>query len=186
MEKIKKFCLTHISMDKSGYSRESDISIGEKFPPLELETTKGSLRLPNYFANKWFILFSHPKDFTPVCTLEYVQFAKKFSSFNELNCGVVGLSLDSLKSHEDWIKDLSDKYDVEIPYPIISDENSSISLKLGILNKKNDITNRSVIFVDTNGIIRSILHYPPEISRSVNEIIRVLNELQKCDEKKDM
>lgn len=165
----------------------SEISVGVEFPNIKLKTTLGELALPEHYKNKWFVLFSHPKNFTAICTAEFVSFAKSYSNFKSLNCELVGYSLDTLESHKEWVKSIYDRYDVDISYPIVSDAEKVISSKLGILYSKHpDITLRSTFIVDSNSVIRSILHYPPELPRNVDEILRIVEELQKFDEKNNL
>lgn len=167
----------------SDFSENRENLIGKKFPKLDVATTKGDISLPGSFENKWFVLFSHPKDFTAICAAEFVSFGKMYSKFKSLDCELIGLSLDSLDSHKKWTSSIYDKYDVEIEYPVISDSDGVISSKLGILySKDKDITVRSVFVVDGGGIIRAVLHYPPELHRDVDEIIRIVSELKKFDE----
>ena len=160
------------------------IKIGNKFPFVILNTTKGTVTLPDDYNGKWFIFFSHPKDFTRVCTTEYVAFGKKYNKFKELNCELIGMSLNSLKTHNEWFEELENKFDVIIDYPVASDEKSELSTKLGILYEKNkSVTIRSLFLVDDKRVIRAVLNYPPEIMRSPEEVLRIIKELQEYDGK---
>lgn len=158
------------------------VKVSEKFEKILVKTTKGDLTLPDDFAGKWFVLFSYPSDFTSVCSTEIADFAKKVDDFEELDCSLIGISLNDLDSHMKWIEDLDNKYDVKITFPLISDEDKKISEKLGILySKNNDFTIRSAFVIDSNGEVRASLHYPPEIKRNVDEVLRIITNLQKVD-----
>ncbi len=159
--------------------------IGDRFPEMEVVTTHGKKRLPEDYKGKWFILFSHPADFTPVCTTEFVSFAKHADSFKALNAELIGLSIDQVFSHLKWVEWIKEKLGVEIPFPIIADDQGEVAKALGMIApKKGTNTVRAVFIVDPNGIIRLILYYPQEIGRNIEEILRALKALQLSDEKK--
>ncbi len=153
--------------------------IGEKFPEMTVQTTHGDIKLPNDYSGKWFVLFSHPADFTPVCTTEFVAFAKRYNDFKELNTELLGLSVDSTFSHIKWIEWIKEKLGVEVPFPIIADPRGRVSEKLGLLHAQSAThTVRAVFIVDTEGIIRAILYYPQELGRNIDEILRMIKGLQ--------
>ena len=128
------------------------------------------------------MLFSHPADFTPVCTTEFVSFAKRFDEFKELNVELIGLSADQIHSHIKWVEWIKDNLDVEIPFPIVAD-NGDIAKKLGMIHPgKGTNTVRAVFLVDPEGIVRLILYYPQEIGRNVDEILRAIKAFQVSDE----
>ncbi len=157
-------------------------AIGEKFPELEVVTTHGKMKLPDYFRGKWFVLFSHPADFTPVCTTEFAAFAKRYNDFKKLNAGLIGLSVDSTFSHIKWIEWIKEKLGIEIPFPIIADPRGEVAQKLGMLHAQSAThTVRAVFIVDPNGTVRAILYYPQEIGRNIDEILRLLKALQISD-----
>ncbi|HDI02457.1 MAG TPA: peroxiredoxin [Ignisphaera sp.] len=157
-------------------------TIGERFPEIEVMTTIGKMKLPKDFEGKWFVLFSHPADFTPVCTSEFVAFAKRFEDFKKLNVELIGLSVDSTYSHIKWIEWIKEKLGVEIPFPIIADPRGEIASKLGMLHAVSAThTVRTVFIVDPKGIIRAILYYPLEIGRNIDEILRLIKALQVSD-----
>ncbi len=154
-------------------------TIGEKFPEMEVLTTHGKLKLPDYFRGKWFVLFSHPADFTPVCTTEFIAFAKRYEEFRSLNTELIGLSIDSVYSHIKWIEWIREKFNIEIKFPIIADPRGEIASRLGMLHAQfTTHTVRTVFIVDDSGIIRAILYYPQEVGRNINEILRLLKALQ--------
>ena len=153
--------------------------LGDKFPKMEVNTTHGKMTLPDDEAGKWFVLFSHPGDFTPVCTTEFIAFAKKNDEFKKLNTDLIGLSVDQLQSHLKWIEWIKEKAKVEIPFPVIADELGRAATKLGMLHpSKGTNTVRAVFIVDDKGYLRLMMYYPQEVGRSVNEVLRALKALQ--------
>lgn len=159
--------------------------IGDKFPEMKVQTTHGMKELPKDYEGKWLVLFSHPADFTPVCTTEFVSFAKKKSEFDELNAELLGLSIDQVFSHIKWDEWIEEKLDVEIPFPIIADAAGDVAAKIGMVHPgKGSTTVRAVFLVDPNGIIRLIIYYPQEIGRNMDEIVRALKALQVADKNK--
>ncbi|ABM80100.1 peroxiredoxin [Hyperthermus butylicus] len=157
-------------------------SIGEKFPEIEVMTTHGKIKLPDHFRGKWFVLFSHPADFTPVCTTEFVAFAKRYEDFKKLNTELIGLSVDSTFSHIKWAEWIKEKLGVEIPFPIIADPTGEVAKKLGLLHAQSSTaTVRAVFVVDDKGVVRAILYYPQEVGRNIDEILRLIESLQISD-----
>ncbi|ABQ46150.1 MAG: putative peroxiredoxin [Thermotoga sp. 47_83] len=158
--------------------------IGEEFPRLEVKTTHGKKILPDDFRGKWFVLFSHPADFTPVCTTEFVAFQKRYDEFKKLNTELIGLSIDQVFSHIKWIEWIKEKLGVEIEFPVIADDLGEVSRRLGLIHpSKGTNTVRAVFIVDPNGIIRAIVYYPQEVGRNIDEILRAVRALQTSDEK---
>ncbi len=159
--------------------------LGEKFPEMEVQTTHGRLKLPSDYAGKWFVLFSHPGDFTPVCTTEFVAFAKRQEEFRKLNAELVGLSVDQVFSHIKWVEWIREKLGTDIGFPVIADASAAVSAKLGMIHPgKGANTVRAVFVVDSNGIVRLILYYPQEIGRNIDEVVRALTALQASDKNK--
>ncbi len=160
-------------------------SIGEKFPEMEVMTHKGKIKLPDYYVQqgKWFVLFTHPADFTPVCTTEFVAFAKRYEDFKKLNTELIGLSVDSTFSHIKWTEWIKEKLGVEIPFPVIADSTGEVAKKLGLIHPAHapDVTVRAVFIVDNRGVIRAILYYPTEAGRNIDEILRLVHILQISD-----
>ena len=158
--------------------------LGEEFPEMKVMTTHGEKTLPGDYKGKWFVLFSHPSDFTPVCTTEFVEFAKQEDKFKELNTELIGLSVDAVFSHMKWTEWIKDNLNVDINYPIIADELGRTAIRLGMIHPaKGSATVRAVFIVDNKGIVRLIMYYPQEVGRDINEIIRALKGLQVADEK---
>lgn len=156
--------------------------IGDKFPEMEVITTHGTMTLPNDMEGKWFVLFSHPADFTPVCTTEFVAFQKRMEDFKKLNCELVGLSIDQVFSHIKWVQWINENLDVEIQFPVIADDTGKVAAKLGLIHPgKGTNTVRAVFIVDPKGITRAILYYPQELGRNMDEIVRMVKGLQVSD-----
>jgi peroxiredoxin (alkyl hydroperoxide reductase subunit C) len=156
--------------------------LGEKFPEVDVKTTHGTIKLPDHYKGKWFVLFSHPADFTPVCTTEFVEFAKMYPKFKEINTELIGLSIDQVFSHIKWVEWIKENIGVEIPFPIIADDTGELARKLGMISPyKGTNTVRAVFVVDPKGIIRAVLYYPQEVGRNITEIYRLVLALQTSD-----
>ena len=156
--------------------------IGDKFPEIEVKTTHGKIKLPDAYSGKWFILFSHPADFTPVCTTEFVAFQKRFDQFKELNCELIGLSVDQVFSHIKWVEWIKDNLKIEIKFPIIADDTAGVAKLLGLIHPgKGTNTVRAIFIVDPKQIIRAILYYPQELGRNMDEFLRMIKAFQISD-----
>jgi len=155
--------------------------LGDKFPTLEVQTTHGKMVLPDDLKGKWTVLFSHPADFTPVCTTEFVSFQKHKKEFDEINAQLIGLSIDQVFSHIKWIEWIKEKLDVKIEFPIIA-ATDTLAAKIGMIHPgKGTNTVRAVFIIDPEGVVRTILYYPQEIGRNIPEIVRAVKALQKSD-----
>ena len=159
-----------------------NVKIGEVAPEIDAMSTTGKINLTNY-KGKWIVLFSHPGDFTPVCTTEIIAFAKANTYFENLNTCLIGLSVDSEASHLAWLYDIYLKTGIEIPFPIISDLNGNISRRYGMIanNVSTTKTVRNVFIIDDKGIIRAIFIYPMNVGRCIHEILRTVEALQTAD-----
>lgn len=163
--------------------------IGDKAPAFEAVTTQGKINFPSDFKGKWIILFSHPSDFTPVCTSEFMTFGKYQEEFSALNCQLVGLSVDGVSSHIAWLRTIHDKIEfngiknIEITFPLIADLRMEVAQKYGMIQPNESTTNavRAVFFIDPEGIIRAIIYYPLALGRNFDELKRVLTGLQTID-----
>ena len=156
--------------------------IGDAFPVFEAQTTHGRISLPKDLSGKWFVLFSHPADFTPVCTTEFVAFQKRFEDFQALKCELVGLSIDQVFSHIKWVQWISETLKIKIEFPVIADDTGRIAKILGLIHPgKGTNTVRAVFVVDPKGVIRAILYYPQEIGRNMDEILRMVRAFQVAD-----
>jgi len=157
--------------------------IGDKFPEMTVNTTYGEKKLPDEFEGKWFILFSHPGDFTPVCTTEFYAFQKRYDKFRELNTELIGLSIDQVHSHLKWAEWIEDELGEEIEFPIIADGQGRVANRLGLVHHTGGTaTVRAVFIVDPQATIRAILYYPAELGRNMDEFIRMIKGFQKADE----
>ena len=158
--------------------------IGDPFPEMEVMTTHGKMKLPEAFKKKWFILFSHPADFTPVCTTEFYSFSKRYPKFKKMNCELIGLSIDQVFSHIKWVEWIKANLKEEILFPIIAGT-ESIANKLGLIHPgKGTTTVRAVFIIDPRGIIRAILYYPQELGRNMDEFVRMIWAFQLADKDK--
>lgn len=163
--------------------------IGDPAPEFTAVTTQGEIRFPQDYAGEWVILFSHPADFTPVCTTEFITFASLEDKFAEANCKLVGLSVDGLYSHIAWLRTIKEKIsyrgmkDVEVNFPLIEDITMNVAKKYGMIQPGEDTTKavRAVFFIDPKGIIRTIIYYPLSLGRNFDEIYRALIALQAAD-----
>lgn len=163
--------------------------IGDKAPSFKAVTTQGEINFPEDYAGKWKILFSHPADFTPVCTTEFMTFATRQKEFDDLNCQLVGLSVDGLYSHIAWLRSIQNiefngMKNVEVTFPLIEDIKMDVANKYGMVQPAESDTQavRAVFFIDPNDIIRTIIYYPAALGRNFDEIVRVLKGLQVADE----
>lgn len=162
--------------------------IGDKAPSFKAVTTNGEIDFPKDYKGKWVVLFSHPADFTPVCTTEFMTFAKMADEFKELNTELVGLSVDSLFAHIAWLRKIEelewkDMKNLQVKFPLIEDIKMEVSNKYGMIQPEQSETQavRAVFIIDSKGIIRTILYYPQFTGRNFDEIKRIILALQKTD-----
>ncbi len=159
--------------------------LGARLPELKVLTTHGDMTLPDDLKGKWFVLFSHPADFTPVCTTEFVALAAAHDDFKAINTELVGLSVDAVTAHLKWTEWIKENMNQEIQFPIIADSLGRVAYKLGMIHEaKGTDTVRAVFIVDAKGNLRTMMYYPQEAGRSVKEILRVVKALQYADENK--
>lgn len=164
--------------------------IGEKAPSFKAVTTQGDINFPIDYEGKWVILFSHPADFTPVCTSEFMTFAKMENQFEEANCKLVGLSVDGLYSHIAWLRTIKEKIEykgmknIDVKFPLIEDITMEVATKYGMMmpGESNTKAVRAVFFIDPKGIIRAIIYYPLSLGRNFDELYRALIAMQAADE----
>jgi len=151
-------------------------------PPFEARSTHGPLRLSD-FRGRWLVFFSHPADFTPVCTTEFLAFARAQDRFAAMDCALLGLSVDSVYAHLAWIADIKARHGVEIGFPVVEDISMSIARAYGMLHPDAQTTAavRAVVVIDPNGVTRAISAYPMNVGRSVEEILRLVAALQTAD-----
>jgi len=163
--------------------------IGDKAPAFKAVTTQGDIDFPAQFSGSWVILFSHPADFTPVCTSEFMTFASMEKQFAEANCKLVGLSVDGLYSHIAWLRTIKEKIEyrgmknVEVTFPLIEDITMEVAKKYGMIQPGESTTKavRAVFFIDPKGMIRTVIYYPLSLGRNFDELYRVLVALQTAD-----
>lgn len=157
--------------------------IGDQAPDFEAVTTKGKIKLSDFAKNKWLVMFSHPADFTPVCTTEMSGFAIRKKEFDALNTELLGLSIDSVHSHLAWVNNVREKTGVYFDFPIIADIDMKVSKLYGMLqpNESETAAVRAVFFIDPKKKIRLIMYYPLNVGRNMNEILRALEALQTSD-----
>src|SRR5574344_1367210 len=163
--------------------------IGDAAPEFKAVTTQGDINFPSDYKGKWAILFSHPADFTPVCTSEFMTFASMSKDFEALNCQLVGLSVDGLYSHIAWLRTIKEKIeykgmkDVEVKFPLIEDITMEVAKKYGMMmpGESNTKAVRAVFVIDPKGIIRTIIYYPLSLGRNFDELLRVVIALQTAD-----
>lgn len=157
--------------------------IGERVPSFTAKTTKGTINFPDDYKGKWVVLFSHPADFTPVCTTEFYAFQKRYEEFKKMNTELVGLSIDQVFSHIKWVEWIRDNLNLEIQFPIIADDRGQIAELYGMIHPAmGNSTVRAVFVIDPKGILRTVLYYPQELGRNMDEILRIVKGLQKIDE----
>ncbi|CAM4375794.1 peroxiredoxin [Zobellia nedashkovskayae] len=164
--------------------------IGDAAPEFKAVTTQGDINFPADYKGSWVILFSHPADFTPVCTSEFMTFASMEDKFNEANCKLVGLSIDGLYSHIAWLRTIKEKIEykgmknIEVTFPLIEDISMNVAKKYGMIQPNEDTTKavRAVFFIDPKGIIRTMIYYPLSLGRNFDELYRVIIALQAADE----
>ena len=164
--------------------------IGDPAPKFKAVTTQGEINFPKDYKGNWVILFSHPADFTPVCTSEFMTFATMEKQFAKANCKLVGLSIDGLYSHIAWLRTIKEKIeykgmkDVEVKFPLIEDITMEVARLYGMIQPNEDNTKavRAVFFIDPKGIIRTIIYYPLSLGRNFDELYRVIIALQAADE----
>ncbi len=153
--------------------------LDEPAPLFTARTTQGLLSLED-LRGQWVILFSHPADFTPVCTSEFIAFQKSLPDFEAMNCALVGLSVDSVYAHIAWLESIETKFDVKVTFPVIEDVSMAVSTAYGMIHESSSSTAtvRSVFIIDPDGILKALIHYPLTVGRSVNELLRLLKGLQ--------
>ena len=163
--------------------------IGDKAPSFTAVTTQGTINFPEDYKGKWVILFSHPADFTPVCTTEFMTFASMMDDFKKLNTELIGLSIDSIYAHIAWLRTIKEKIkwngleNIEVEFPVIEDIKMEVAKKFGMISPNESTTQavRAVFFIDPESRIRAYMYYPQSLGRNFEEIKRVIIGLQKAD-----
>lgn len=159
---------------------KSCLNIGDEAPIFSANTTFGSCSLKDY-SGKWLVFFSHPGDFTPVCTTEFISFTKYHPAFKKRNCELLGLSVDNMTSHLAWVCDIYKTTGIKISFPIIEDKDCKISKMYNMLDKTGEYTSRCVYIICPEGKIKAIINYPKTTGRNIGEILRLVEALQEAD-----
>jgi len=156
--------------------------LGEPAPQFEAVTTQGKLKLED-FKGSWLVMFSHPADFTPVCTTEFIAFAQLHENLREMNCELMGLSIDSVYSHIAWARTIEEKFGVKISFPIIADLNKEVASLYGMVmpGESKTETSRCLFIIDDKQILRAMIYYPLSTGRNTDEVTRVIQGLQATD-----
>jgi len=159
--------------------------LNEPAPDFSATTTHGPIKLSD-FKGKWVMLFSHPADFTPVCTTEFVAFSKIFPELEKRNCALLGLSIDSNYSHIAWVRNIEEHFQIKVPFPVIADIDMKVASLFGMVHPGASTTQavRSVFVIDDKGILRAMIYYPMTTGRNMDEIVRLLDALQTADREK--
>jgi peroxiredoxin (alkyl hydroperoxide reductase subunit C) len=156
--------------------------INEPAPDFEAKSTNGPLKLSDY-QGKWVVLFSHPADFTPVCTTEFVEFARRSGDFKQRDTELIGLSVDSVPAHIAWIRNINQNFGVNVDFPVIADLDTKVAQKYGLIHPgaSETATVRAVFVIDPKGIVRALIYYPMSLGRNIDEVLRVVDALQTAD-----
>ncbi len=159
------------------------IALNGPAPDFVANTTHGELRLSEWNPDKWVVLFSHPADFTPVCTTEFVEFARRYDDFASRDVALIGCSVDSNFSHIAWMRNIEQNFSVDVKFPVIADLDQKVSRLYGMIHEPSSNTApvRCVFIMDPKRTIRALIYYPLNVGRNFNEILRVIDALQTCD-----
>jgi peroxiredoxin (alkyl hydroperoxide reductase subunit C) len=158
--------------------------INDLAPDFKAKSTHGMIQLSDYLSkDKWVLLFSHPADFTPVCTTEFVEFARRSDEFDKLKVQPIGVSIDSVYAHIAWIRNIEENFNVKVKFPVIADLDQKVARSYGMVHEAvaDTATVRAVFFIDPKGNIRAVLYYPLSLGRNIDEIFRVFQALQTAD-----
>jgi peroxiredoxin 2/4 len=156
--------------------------INDPAPEFEAKSTQGVIRLSDY-RGKWVVLFSHPADFTPVCTTEFVEFARNSERFRQLNAQLLGLSVDSVPAHIAWVRNIESHFGVKVDFPVIADLDTKVAQKYGLIHPgaSETATVRAVFVIDDQGKVRTLIYYPMNLGRNIDEVLRALEALQTAE-----
>lgn len=157
--------------------------IGDAAPDFTAQTTHGEIALSKWQDGKWVVLFSHPADFTPVCTTELTEFGKRYADFEKRNTKLIGISIDSIHAHLAWIQNMKKVLDIQLPFPLIADLNTSVAQKYGMIHPgaSDTVTVRALFVIDPKQTIRAVIYYPLNVGRSIDEVLRLVDALQTAD-----
>src|SRR3954471_16029093 len=158
--------------------------VNETAPDFEAKTTHGMLRLSDITGKgKWVVLFSHPADFTPVCTTEFVEFSRRTADFERRNVQLIGVSIDSVYAHIAWVRDIEQKFAVKVAFPVVADLDQGVARKFGMVHEAVSDTAavRAVFVIDPKQAIRALIYYPLSLGRNIEELVRIIDALQTAD-----
>lgn len=157
--------------------------LGDTAPNFTAPTTWGSLNFHEWKSGKWCVLFSHPADFTPVCSTELTEFAKRKAEFDSRNCTMIGISIDSIHAHLAWVQNLKQIMDIEINFPLVADLTTDVAQKYGMIHpgESETVTVRTLFVIDPNNKVRATIYYPLNVGRNVDEVVRLVDGLQTAD-----
>jgi len=157
--------------------------LGDTAPNFTAPTTYGSLNFHDWKAGKWTVLFSHPADFTPVCSTELTEFAKRKQDFDSRNCSMMGISIDSIHAHLAWVQNLKQVLDVELNFPLVADLTADVAREYGMIHpgESETVTVRTLFVIDPNNKVRATIYYPLNVGRNVDEVLRLVDGLQMAD-----
>lgn len=174
---------TNLEAPQAAPETDCRVRIDELAPDFEARSTRGMVRLSDY-RGRWLVFFSHPADFTPVCTTEFVAFQNASDQFAAMDCELLGLSVDSLFAHLAWVRDIEERFSTKITFPIVEDISMAVARAYGMIHDgcTSTAAARSVFFIDPEGYVRALIHYPMNVGRSVAEVVRVLAALQETDQ----
>ncbi len=177
--------LSSASTSTSGPAVGSIPRIGDKVPNFRAMTTHGEIEFEKWRDGKWVVLFSHPADFTPVCSTELVGLGQRTAEFEKRSCKLIGISVDSIHSHLAWIQNLDKITGTRLPFPLVADSDRAVSELFGMIHPGESATAtvRALFFIDPKGVVRAQIYYPLNVGRSIDEIVRVLEALQTADSK---
>ncbi len=167
-----------------GVTERPRLELNGPVPDFEANTTHGPIKLSEWQKDKWVILFSHPADFTPVCTTEFVEFAKRYPEFQKRGVALLGNSVDSVYSHIAWVRNIEEKFGVKIPFPVVADLDQKVARLYGMIHEPSSLTAavRCVFFIDPKRNLRAMIYYPLNVGRNFDEILRVVEALQTVDQ----
>jgi peroxiredoxin (alkyl hydroperoxide reductase subunit C) len=157
------------------------VELDVRAPDFQIDSTNGKISLSDY-RDKWLVLFAYPADFTPICEVDILGFARKKTEFDKLGVQFLGWSVDTVESHKNWIKKLKENTGVEIDYPIIADVDKKLAETYGILHRSKGVTYRGLFIIDPDGILRFAATYPLDVGRNTNEVERIVRVLQRARE----
>ena len=174
---------SHKDTSQAAATTQSMPRIGDKAPNFTAVTTHGEIKFDEWASGKWTLMFSHPADFTPVCSTELTEIAKRSAEFESRGFNLIGVSIDSIHSHLAWVENLAQILDTRLPFPLVADIDKNVSELYGMIHpgESSTVTVRALFFIDPKQTIRAIIYYPLNVGRNVDEILRVADALQTAD-----